>query len=195
MYNGFEEDKVPEYFNDMDNNTKLLFEEVLKAQRVQAFLSNLLEQTTNKVELKLDDISALIGENPIQLERKFDTPDLWGTVGEVASRIEEKRGSTLDIKTVMDQTSQLIDKRMNYTSDPNAKEFKYVQSMVSSLPTNTNLAFTKVSKEFAKLRTSDFEGHRSSLDQVRDYSHLSGTNTAEIREDMKLICARLTKVE
>ena len=70
MYNGFEEDKVPEYFNDMDNNIKILFDEVFKARKVQAFLGNLFEQTTNKVELKLDDISALIGKksNPTRVE-------------------------------------------------------------------------------------------------------------------------------
>ena len=61
----------------MDNNTELLFEEVLIARKVNAFMGNLFDQTTNKVELKLEDIPALIGKTPIQLEREFDTPDLW----------------------------------------------------------------------------------------------------------------------
>ena len=69
MYDGFSEDKVPEYFKDLDNNIKMLFEEVAKAQKFQAFLGNLLEQTTNKVELKLEDISDRIGRKPIHLER------------------------------------------------------------------------------------------------------------------------------
>ena len=59
----YEVEQLPTYLGDIDNNIDLLFEEVLKARKVQAFLGNLLEQTTNKVELKLEDISALIGKS------------------------------------------------------------------------------------------------------------------------------------
>ena len=62
---GYEIKQLPTYLGEIDNNMDILFEEVLKARKVQAFLGNLFEQTTNKVDLKLEDISALIGKKPI----------------------------------------------------------------------------------------------------------------------------------
>ena len=192
MYEGFLEEKVPEYLKDFDNNIQTLFEEVSKARKVQAFLGNLLEQTTNKVELKLEDISDRIGKKPIHLEREFDTPDLWGTVGEVASRIENKaEESTLDISSIMEQTSTLINNKLSHTVQPNEKELKYVRSMVTNLATNTNLAFTKVSEEFERVRDSYPDAHSTK----RAPEHISSTSNVELMSHINSILTRMTKVE
>ena len=184
----YEVEQLPSYLDDIDENIDVLFAEVLKARKVQAFLGNLFEQTTNKVELKLEDISALIGKKPIQLESEFDTPDLWATVGEVAARTKEKDGgSNVDIQKVMEQTNNLMDDKLKYIGDPKSKEIKYIRTLVSSLATNTNVAFTKVSEEFAKVR--------SSFAQASHPSHHAATDMVDLRSEMNSIISRLTKVE
>ena len=84
---------------------------------------------------------------------------------------------------------------MSYTVDPNAKELKYIRSMVSNLAANTNLAFTTVSKEFAKSKFNGSDARGASFEQGRQSSYPSGMDTADVRAEINLINSRLTKVE
>ena len=62
--------------------------------------------------------------------------------------------------------------------------------VVSTLATNANLAFIKVSKEFSKSRVSGVDAHGGPFAQGRQPSYPSGTDTAEVRSEMNAIISR-----
>ena len=101
----------------------------------------------------------------------------------------------MDMQKVMDQTSELMDNKLRYIGDPNSKDFKHIRTMVSSLATNTNLAFTKVSEEFSKARASGSNTHETSFTQGSQPSHPSATDIIDLRSEMNSIISRLIKVE
>ena len=56
-------------------------------------LANFLQDANRSVEAKIDEISDCIGKNPVLLEEDLDTPDLWGSLSEVASLIKDHASS------------------------------------------------------------------------------------------------------
>ena len=105
----FEEGSFQQYAKHLDSSVEIVFEELEKSRKVQDFLENLVHNSTKSVEVKLHNLRDLIGRKPAQLQDKLDTPDLWGTMGEVASQMEEqKTKDRINLKNTVNKLSKKL---------------------------------------------------------------------------------------
>ena len=88
------------YFDESIND---LSNQVHSFQLIQSFLSNLLYHSTSSVDVKLSEITDIIGRKPMLLDNIFAAPDSWGTISEIGSELKEhfdKTASDLTAKCV-----------------------------------------------------------------------------------------------
>ena len=74
-------------------------------QRVQRFLATLLKDSVFSVDVGLSELTDIIGWKPMLLKNIFDTPDLWGTIGEIGAELKEHSvKTTANLTYKCDQT-------------------------------------------------------------------------------------------
>ena len=86
----FEEGSAQQYAKHLNSSIDIMLEELEKSRKVQGFLATLVQNSTRIFEVKLYDLKDIIRRKPAQLQDKLDTPDLWSTVGEVASQMVDQ---------------------------------------------------------------------------------------------------------
>ena len=191
----FEEDSAQQYANHLDSNVEIMFEELEKSKKVQGFLANLVQNSIESLEVKLHDIKDVVGRKPAQLQENLDTPDLWSTVGEVASQMEEQNTKNrLIIKNTVAQITQTFDSNLrSYENNAlaGAKNFYHksedridsLNKALGALVLKTQKGFSQTSANINAVRTS-----RSRFGHTQTESNVTA-------EDMLGVTGRVTRLE
>ena len=89
----FSPTEVETLLRHFDEGMDALSGQLHKFQLIHNFLSNLVQDSTSSVDVKLSEITDTIGKKPTMLDNNFDAPDLWGTISEIGSEFKEFSGS------------------------------------------------------------------------------------------------------
>ena len=72
----FSPTEVETLLRHFDEGMDALSGQLHKFQLIQNFLSNLVQDSTSSVDVKLSEITDTIGKKPTMLDNTFDAPDL-----------------------------------------------------------------------------------------------------------------------
>ena len=107
----------------LDESLHNMFSDLAKVRKVQSFLGNIIQNTTNKFELKLDDIMDSIGVKPNRLGRDFDAPHVWGTLSQVISNLVSISNKTeTDMKSLREEMLKKVVRLSKETVVENEKK-------------------------------------------------------------------------
>ena len=83
----FSNENANGYAQHFDDSLNTLSNEVVKMTKAQSLLGHLLAGSSENANIRMDEITDLVGVKPPLLEGIFDAPHLWGTVGDLATMI------------------------------------------------------------------------------------------------------------
>ena len=79
------EEDAQNFMVHIEQSFKMLNREIFKLNKNQIVLQDLLENGLSNLNVRLGDLEEDVGKKPAQLERKYDAPNLWGSVSTLAS--------------------------------------------------------------------------------------------------------------
>ena len=126
------EDDARNFMSHIEQNLQSLHSEVLKLNKNQRFLQDLLDKSVQNLDARVKDLEDEVGHKPTQLDWEFDSPNLWSGFGNIASFINGVKDSTADVMSSI-EIKRVVDKSLAPIEEKMDKDVESVRDSIRSV--------------------------------------------------------------
>ena len=175
------EDDARNFMLHIETTFKNLNRELFKLNKNQIVMHDLLDNGIRNLDARVTDLEEEVGDKPVHLERKYDAPNLWGSISAIASIFgSEGAGFNTDsIRSLLNSTCDKLERKNESDTDEiklnvksvkdtlinvtrtfkdqismNARNINYLEKSTSSRSNNliSDHALDELSVDFKELR-------------------------------------------
>ena len=113
------EDDARNFMLHIETTFKSLNREIFKLNKNQVVMHELLDNGIRNLDARVTDLEDEVGEKPVHLERKYDAPNLWGSISAVASIFGNEKTDINDesFRSLLNATCLKLERKNEFEAD------------------------------------------------------------------------------